>query len=317
VRVLSIDGGGVRGLLPATIVAEIEERAGKPAHELFDLMVGTSVGGITAMALAVPDGADARSPRRSGKDLVDFYAETAPRIFSLSVRERVRTGDSLVRHKYPSGVLDEVLEEAFGETRLAAALAPVMVTAFDTENRRPIMFKSEEAKREPEWDLPMRIVGRAAIAAPTFFEPLHLELADGEWRTCVDGGIYVNNPAMCAYVEALTMDPDEDTFIVSIGTGEPDRHLPFEEVREWGLVHWAQPLLDFTASGVNQSVTHQLEQLLEPNSYYRLQAVIGRKHLPIDDVGDANMRTMRDAAAKLIAERDLDLDAICERLLEP
>lgn len=315
-RVLSIDGGGIRGVLPATLIGEIEARSGKPAHELFDLLVGTSIGGITVMGLTVPDSQDPRRARYSAKELVDVYAEVAPRIFSAPVRRRVRTGGSLLHEKYPAAVLEEVLAEIFGDAHLAAALAPAMVTAYDTELRRPLMFKSEKAKREGGWNLPMRIVGRAAIAAPTFFEPLLLETDTGERRTCVDGAVYANNPAMCAYAEALKSVPREDLFMVSIGTGTPTRPLPYEEVREWGLVHWARPLLDLTFDGTNHAVDHQLKHLLPPHCYYRLQACIGDKHVRLDDVDLTTLETMRDAAAKLIAERDRDLDEICERLLQ-
>jgi hypothetical protein len=88
-----------------------------------------------------------------------------------------------------------------GDTPLAAALSPAMVTAYDTEKRRPLMFKSEKAKREPEWNLPM-----------------------------------------CAYAEALKRIARKDLSMVSLGIGAPTRPLPYEEVREWGLVHWARPL---------------------------------------------------------------------------
>jgi uncharacterized protein len=314
-RVLSIDGGGIRGLLPATLVAEIEARAGKPAHELFDLMVGTSIGGITVLGLTAPDHRDPPKPRYSAREIVNIFAEAAPRIFSTSVPRRLLTGDSVLHEKYPNEVLEEVLEELFGDTPLAAALTLVMVTAYDTEQRRPLMFKSEKAKREPEWNFPVRIVARAALAAPTFFEPVRLETATGERRTCIDGAVYANNPAMCAYAEALKRSPVKDLFMVSIGTGAPTRPLPYEEVREWGLVHWARPLIDLTFDGINHAVDHQLEHLLRPHAYHRLQAYIGHKHIRLDDVGPTSLKTMRDAAARLIAERDSDFDAICERLL--
>jgi uncharacterized protein len=312
-RVLSIDGGGVRGLLPATLIAELEARAGKPAHELFDLMVGTSIGGIMVLALTVPDREDPRRPRFSGRKLIDFYAETAPQIFAASVPRKLLTGDSLLHEKYSDEALQEILADGFGDVLLSAALSPVMVTAYDTERRRPMMFKSEKAKVDPERNHRMRLVARAAIAAPTFFEPVRLETATGE-RTVVDGGIYANNPAMCAYAEAMKTGAGDDLFMVSIGTGSPALAFRYDEIRDWGLVHWARPLLDFAISGVNHAVNHQLEHLLAPHCYYRLQAHIGHQHLRVDDVG--SLTRTRDAAAKLIAERDGDLDAICERLLQ-
>jgi patatin-like phospholipase/acyl hydrolase len=314
-RVLSIDGGGIRGLLPATLVAEIEARAGKPAHELFDLMVGTSIGGTTVLGLTAPEREDRRKARYSASEIVAFFAEAAPRIFSTSVPRRLRTGDSLLHQKYPNELLDEVLEDLFGDTLMAAALAPTMVTSYDTERRRPLMFKSEKAKSEAGWNLLMRIVARAAVAAPTFFEPVRLETATGEQQTCIDAGLYANNPAMCAYAEARKRVPPEEVFMVSIGTGAPTRPLPYEEVRTWGLAHWGRLFLDLTFDGINHAVDHQLQHLLRPHAYHRLQAYLGDKHLRLDDVAPTNLQAMRDAAAKLIAERDSDLDAICEQLL--
>lgn len=312
---LSIDGGGIRGLLPATIVAEIEARSGKPSHELFDLMVGTSIGGITVMALSAPDPNDPGSARYSAAEILEIYEKVGPRIFSTTLGRRLRTGDSLLHEKYSSVVLLEALEDLFDDTPIGAALSPAMVTSYDLEARRPLMFKSEKAKVEPEWNLPMRIIGRAAIAAPTFFEPLQLEIARGDVRTLVDGGVYANNPAMCAYAEALKTIARKDLFMVSIGTGAPTQPLPYEEVREWGLVHWARPLLDLTFDGVNHAVNHQLEHLLRPHCYYRLQAFFGHRHMRLDDVSRANRHIMSEAAAKLIAEHDRDLDAIVEQLL--
>lgn len=154
-----------------------------------------------------------------------------PQIFATLVRRQLRTGGSLLHEKYPNEVLIEVLEELFGDTPLAAALSPAMVTAYDTEKRRPLMFKSEKAKREPEWNLPM-----------------------------------------CAYAEALKRIARKDLSMVSLGIGAPTRPLPYEEVREWGLVHWARPLLDLTFDGTNHAVNHPLEHLLRPHAYYRLRA---------------------------------------------
>jgi patatin-like phospholipase/acyl hydrolase len=278
-------------------------------------MVGTSIGGITVMGLTAPDEKDPGKPRYSATEILDLYAEAGPRIFSTTLRRRLITGDSLLHEKYPDDVVMEVLEEMFGDTPLAAALSPAMVTAYDTETRRPVMFKSEKAKREPGWNFPMRTVARAAVAAPTFFEPLRLQTATGARRTLVDGGIYANNPAMCAYAEALKKIARKDLFMVSVGTGAPTRPLPYEEVREWGLVHWARPLLNLTFDGINHAVNHQLKHLLAPHAYYRLQAHVDYKHMRLDDVGHANLITMRDAAAKLIAERDRDFDALCEQLI--
>lgn len=314
VKVLSIDGGGIRGILPVVLIAEIERRTGRPSHELFDLIVGTSVGGVTALALARPDPEQPDKPFFTGENLTRFYHEAGPRIFSVSIRRKLQTGGSLVHEKYPTEVIEATLEEYFGSTLLSEAMTEVLITAFDTEVREPLMFKSRHAKADPTRDLPMRLVGRGAMAAPTFFEPARMEYRGGP-VTVVDGGVFANNPAMCAYAEALKTVARKDLFMVSLGTGAPTRPLPYKEIRDWGLAHWARPLLDVGFDGVNHAVDHQLEVLLRPRQYFRFQASFKEHHLHLDDAGVENMTVLREAAHRLIDERSEDLDLICERLL--
>ena len=178
-------------------------------------------------------------------------------------------------------------------------------TVYDLEVRESLLL-------DRETQMSMVTAAHASSSAPSYFEPVQVGDA-----TLVDGGVFAANPAMCAYAEALKRVPSNDLFMVSIGTGTPTGPLPYEELREWGLVHWARALRDLNVAGVNHVVDHQLEHLLRPHCYYRLQAHIGHKHMPLDDVGPTHLKTMRDAAAKLIAERDSDLDAICDRLLQP
>jgi patatin-like phospholipase/acyl hydrolase len=313
VKVLSIDGGGIRGILPVVLIAEIERRTNRHAYELFDLIVGTSVGGVTALALTRPHPEQPDQPHFSGESLTAFYHEVGPRIFTHTLARQLKTAGSLIHEKYPATELEAILEEHFGSTPLSDAMTEVMVTAFDIEVRMPLMFKSRHANADPGRDLPMRLVGRGAMAAPTFFEPARLEF-DGGPVTVVDGGVFANNPAMCAYAEALKTVARKDLFMVSLGTGAPTRALPYKEVRDWGLAHWARPLLDVSFDGVNHAVDHQLENLLRARQYFRFQASFKDQHLRLDDAGVENMAALTEAAEELIVTRSDDIDTVCERL---
>jgi len=144
IRVLSIDGGGIRGVVPAVILGEIERLTGKPIAESFDLIAGTSTGGILALALTVP-GPDGR-PRYSARDLIALYEKEGSRIFGRPKWHWLRPLRILLEEKYPADGLEAVLAEYFDDCRLKDAVTEVVVTSYETERRLPFFFKSRHAK---------------------------------------------------------------------------------------------------------------------------------------------------------------------------
>src|SRR5829696_1387249 len=171
------------------VLAEVEKRAGRPACELFDLIAGTSTGGIIALGVTAP-GAGGK-PRYSADDILELYAEQGDRIFSRSIWHRTRAFGNASEEKFPAKPLEEVMHEYFGDTMLSEALADVLVAAYEIEVRAPWFFRSRAAKDKPsDYDFPMRTVARATSAAPTYFEPLRLETAGSpDYWALVDGGV--------------------------------------------------------------------------------------------------------------------------------
>ena len=319
VRVLSIDGGGMRGLIPAMLLTELEERTGKPVCQLFDLVAGTSTGGILALGLTKPDGED--KPAYSAADLTRLYNEEGRRIFSRSPWDRFRALENLLEEKYPSKGIETVLTEYFGDTRLSQALTNVLVTSYEIERRIAFLFKSHRAKDEEQSDFPMRLVARATSAAPTYFEPAHVPVAGPEeYYALVDGGVYANNPGMCAYVEARNLFPDRDDFlVVSLGTGTLTRPIPYDEAKGWGLARWAQPILDVVFDGVSDTVDFQMRDLLTCDNrvdrYYRFQTTLNIGNADLDDASRTNVRVLKLLAEEVIRERAAELDALCAQLM--
>ena len=201
-RILSIDGGGIRGIIPAVVLAELEQRTGRAISDCFDLIAGTSTGGIIALALTRPD---ARGrPQYSAADVAGFYEDLGPAIFARDALHRAATLDSLAGPRFDSAALRRALAEYFGDTRLSEALRDVLVTSYDIERREPFFFKSHYARTRADRDFAMRDVGAATAAGPTYFEPVRIETQDHVgYRALVDGGVFANNPTMCAWVEAL------------------------------------------------------------------------------------------------------------------
>jgi uncharacterized protein len=314
VRILSIDGGGIRGLIPAIVLAEIEARTGRRIAELFDLVAGTSTGGILACALTAP----ARGkPRYRAEELSALYETEGPRIFSRSLGRRIASADGLLDERYDDRGLHGALERYLGDARLRDALTPILVTAYDIEARAAFFFRSARAVGDPAEDYAMADVARATSAAPTYFEPVAVQPAGGgRAHPLIDGGVFATNPAMCAYADALRGDGarGEVELVVSLGTGSHTRPLALKEVRDWGELEWARPIIDVVFDGAADTVDFQLAQLLPDDGYVRLQTELRRASDDLDDASPKNLARLREEAEGLIAARDAEIDALCGRL---
>ncbi len=313
-NILSIDGGGIRGIIPALVLAEIEERAGRPAAELFDLVAGTSTGGIIAAAVAVP-GPGGR-PRHTARGLVGLYLEEGPGIFSRSLGRRVTSGWGLFEEKYADEALNAALRRYLGDTRASEALTRVLITAYELETRAPYFVKSWRTAEEPERDIALWEAARATSAAPTYFEPaLVTPPGGGEALSLVDGGVFATNPAMCAYAEAARIAPGEEMRVVSLGTGQLTRPIRHDDAAGWGLAQWVRPVIDVVFDGVADTVDYQLDHLCGPERYHRFQLLLdGGASDALDDASERNLELLQKAAAQLVRERSGELDRVAALL---
>ena len=291
--VLSIDGGGIRGIIPAMVIAHIEKLMGKPAHELFDLMVGTSTGGILALGLAHPG--PGKPAQFSARRVVRLYEEHGGKIFEDSLWRKVRTVGGFLEEAYSHEVLEAILGEYFADSALAECELPTMVTSYDIQNRRTVFLKSWH---EDHCSVLCRDAARATSAAPTYFEPKPLETGE-ESRVLIDGGIFMNSPSVSAYAEARKLFPDEPIALLSLGTGELTRPIPYEEARTWGSALWVMSLLDCMFDGVSKAADHQM-QLFLGERYQRLQTTLDFASDDMDDASKGNIRNLKQTAWELI-----------------
>lgn len=321
--VLSIDGGGIRGIVPARIIAEIEELTGRPAAKLFDVIAGTSTGGIIALALALP-GEDGR-PRYRAEDVLKFYFENGPEIFPTRFA-LLRLAGEAIGAKYPARNVERPLRRFFEETRLAAALTNVLVTSYDLRLPAPFFFKSWKAANRGRANVPPAHfdyafweAARATSAAPTYFPPLELASLDPKSprMTLIDGGVFANNPAMCAYVDARQLFPGDDLFVVSIGTGKFGSYLGRDDApRRWGVLQWARPLIDLFQDGIGDSVSYEMDVLLR-GAYHRFQPQIPQEAIMMDDASRGMMERLHELATKLVqVDAARPLHELCARLVE-
>ena len=300
-RVLSIDGGGIRGIIPAMVVAHIERKMGKPAHELFDLMVGTSTGGILALGLSRPGAS--RPAQFSARWVVKLYEEQGANIFEYSLWRKLRTVGGILDEAYSHEVLEGILGKYFAGATLGDCKTPTMVTSYDIQNRRTVFLKS--------WYADHQLVrccdaARATSAAPTYFEPKPLDTGDVA-SVLIDGGIFMNSPSVSAYAEARKLFPDEPIAVLSLGTGELTRPIAFGEARTWGSALWVMSLLDCMFDGVSKAADHQM-QLFLGERYQRLQTSLKGASDDMDDASDENIRNLKRTARELINANEAVLE---------
>lgn len=327
IKILSIDGGGIRGIIPAMILAEIEDRTGKPISSSFDLIAGTSTGGILALGLTKPE---AGRPCYSARDLIRLYENNGGKIFNRSLCHKILSLSGTVAERYPSDGVEAVLREYFGTAKLSESLTNLFITSYEIERRDPFFFRSRKARTDPDYDYYMWEVARATSAAPTYFEPAKVrslkQAADGDrlsFYALVDGGVFANNPGMCAFVDAKTdtainTSTGDDFLLVSLGTGQLTRTLPYNKAKDWGVLQWAKPVLDVVFDGVSDTIDYQLRQLLPIDRYHRFQVsldILGSDDM--DNTSEQNLHELKAVAEELINKQTEALDRLCEQLIRP
>jgi predicted acylesterase/phospholipase RssA len=286
-KVLAIDGGGIRGLIPALVLAEIEARTSRPISSLFDLVAGTSTGAILACGLTRPNPMPAER-------LAAIYEEEGPQIFDPSLLKQVTSLGGLIDERYDGRGLVTSLRRHLGDTRLGDAVTGILITVYDLEARQALELRRDD-------DVSMVDAAHASSAAPTYFEPVRLGA-----RTLIDGGVFAINPAVLAHAEAGgTLD-----VLASLGTGEQTRPLPYDRVKDWGQLQWARPILDVVFDGSADAVDSVLERLID-GAYFRFQTRLDEASDDLDDASPENLAALRREAEQLIAERSADIDRLC------
>ena len=310
VSILSIDGGGIRGIIPATFLIEFEKRTGKPICELFDLIAGTSTGGILAATLAVPNRYG--TPKYSAEQVCTGYFDHGETIFHKRLSRPVTTLGGLIRPKYSPSGLDEMLENYLGSARLHSTLTEILVTAYDMSSSTPWFFKTSFAKghRAPEDDPLLSQVARATAAAPTYFPPLTME-----GHCLIDGGVFACNPALCAYAQARNMYHEETEFlIVSLGTGEQVHNCFCSKVNNWGIANWALPIIAVAVNSSSASVNYQMSALVGSENYVRFQVQLDDDCTEMDNASEKNMRKLKALAHQAILQETDTIDRLCTTL---
>ena len=312
-KVLSIDGGGIRGLIPALVLAEIERRTGRRTAEMVDLVAGTSTGGILACALTRrgPDG----RPLFTAEELAGIYVEEGPRIFHRGLIKKLFSAGGWIDERYEDDGLERALARYLGEAYLSEALVPIFVTAYDIQDRFAFFSRPARAGAHPTSAFPPPAVARATAAAPTYFEPEEVtDRAGARTYPLVDGGLYAVNPSMCAYAH-LVRDGTAPglELMLALGTGAHTRAYSYDQARWWGQLGWARPALDMVFDGVSDTIEFEAQALMGER-HIRLQTMLELASDDLDDASPGNLDALRREAEQLIADSGPAIDRACEVL---
>ncbi len=315
-NILTIDGGGIRGLIPAIMLAEIEEKTGKPISSLFDLVAGTSTGGLLSIALTVND--NGGNPKFTAQELVNLYLNRGDEIFSRSLFHKLKSANSYLDEKYQKEGLENILDEMLGQATLKDTLTELVVPAYETERRIPWFFKSIHAKnpKKKNYDFLLRDIALATSAAPTYFEPHKVPFEENNYLSFIDGGLFANNPTMCAIIDARVFfeKSEKDINIVSLGTGEMNKRYYFDDIKDWGMIDWVRPVLNCAFDGMNDTVHYQVNHLMPKNQYFRFQPELINSNNDMDDISDKNLRNLRLDAENLIHNNKQKFNLMIEKI---
>lgn len=295
-RVLSIDGGGIRGVFAAKALADLEEAARRPLRRCFDLICGTSTGGIIALGLALG---------MAASELLDLYRSHGETIFPAARRRWFR---GIRRPRYESSALADALRSAFGAKTLADAQCRLCVPSIDIQTGCTRVFKTDHRGDDfvNDWKLTAQEVGLATSAAPTFFPAAIVDSG----RAMIDGGLWANNPALVGVAEATLLGRRlEEIEILSVGTGSTRFTMDGSDALKAGLWRWGPRIVDLNFQVQSQSV-HNLLRPRPTGSYLPL-----RRYVRVDRELEHNAYRLDDAK-KITSLVGLGHAAAMERLAD-
>jgi patatin-like phospholipase/acyl hydrolase len=343
-KVLSIDGGGIRGIIPCIILKYLEENTGKPISSLFNLIAGTSTGGIISVGLTKHESNFQNSFR--AEQMLELYVKFGKDIFSDRPKDLLSwVSAKLFAKPYDASDMEALLDRYFGESRLKDALSNVLVTTYDIEKGKPFYFSSRLAAKDDKENFKLKEVARSTSAAPTYFKPNLLKYDKETDLAFVDGGVFANNPSILAYSEAKELwkqmvvanpalaepdrgfdavvtadDNDLPFYLLSLGTGFTANAIKGSEVKNYRNKDWFEPLLaNVFMRSVAESTNYTMKYLL-PNyengspRYQRLDFQIPNEISEMDNASDKNINSLVKVADKFVKENEAVLNKICEIL---
>lgn len=275
-KLLCIDGGGIRGIFAITILQALEEEVGHPVGEIFDVVAGTSTGAIIAASVSL---------NKNMSEIYESYKHFGGKIFTRQAKV------GLFKSVYSDRSLRHLLKKAFGEVTLQDITKPLLIPAVDITHGKPFIHRSNYGHPDNE-DLSIKLWDAvlSSCSAPVYFPPNKI----GDQYLSIDGGLWANNPSLVGMTEAIhffNKNLDEIN-ILSIGTGLQNIDFTNDKEKYWGINQWlpfhfpsmkvTPKLLDLALHLSSESVSYHCQLLLK-NHYLRINEELGEE-VPFDEV---------------------------------
>ena len=348
--ILSIDGGGMRGVIPAVILNNLstlleEQGDRRPLYSHFDLIAGTSTGGLLALALTAPvektnlppdgrfisyiydQGEQSFTDKLMGRKAPSVLKGTLPFGVETSALEKLylhhgkeifpknqgRIFSQIFTDKYDSEPLERYLKKTFGTIKLSEAIVPLMLMTYDVANGRPFPLSSRDSHDFLFWE-----AGRATSAAPTFFKPAYIyDRQEETMQTLIDGGLIANNPALFAYVEAKKLYPNAKKFhILSISTASSDFGFTISGAGT-GVIGWIDPAKGTPIQKIYAGSQLQAVDAIAPDipdiDYTRIHGSLG-DHVRLDSTSSSALAMMRQKALQIYQDNDKGIHEYVEKI---
>ncbi len=304
VQILSLDGGGLKGLFTASVIESLEEQIGHTITKHFDIITGTSTGGLVALGLGIG---------KPGSEIVKFYQNDGPKIFpNRGIQRLVRFFRGWFFNKYSNQYLEETLHKLFTieskteEPLLGNSLKRLIIPTFYAASSQPRLLKTPHDKRyRSDWKIPMWAVAMATSAAPTYLPSFKYKE-----NTYLDGGLWANNPSLVGVIEALEMGAKiENIRVLNITTTSSNSdclifNFPFVPFKapygRLGKLPWATRILPIMMQANSFSTTNMyLRQLLSAGNLSVIDEQINLGHAALDDINYDEFYTRGKSAGEL------------------
>ncbi len=345
--ILTIDGGGMRGIVPAYILEkmneELKSKTKRPLYSYFDLVAGTSTGALIALGLTssaettsfVRDDGDSYSVEKtytkgrffrkeyretlgtierkaSPESFMELYEKNGVRIFrkkeAKGLKKIMSSINRLFNDKYEAEPYEDFLYELYGDTLLSDAAVPTMAVSFNLSNGKEYIFRSWEDRG---WLV--REAARASSAAPTYFSPARfIDRTNDEVLTLADGGIIANNPILAAYIEARKLYPEAEEFrFLSLSTASSVFRMNPDEVSS--TFDWMGPLLSAYGAG-NMNISLEGVESIKGVKVVRVWKDVVKTHLSLDDTSEETIAQLKSAAEEIWEEKKEDITAFLDEM---
>jgi len=325
-RILSIDGGGIKGIVPAVVLLYLEKilkqlsnKQNSRIHDYFDLFSGASTGAIIIAGLLSPD-KDNR-PKYSPEEILGLYLENGHIIFNSSFFQEIKSVSGIVNVKYDPDGLESVFEKYFGKSELKDLLKPSLIPVYDLSRGKNYFFRQQKALTSPRHNFYVKDLLRGATSALSYFPPAQISTVnDQEHRCFIDGGVFANNPALSAYAEFRYHNSNllaKDTMMLSLGTGRKTTNLDCEVTANWGAAEWLYQGSYLTSNAVASASDYQLNAVYDnqPN-YLRLDASFDdEQSSSMDNTDKEYLDYLISLGESIVKEKQRDINTFAEELI--